>query len=167
MNTEPGVGRMGNGCSTARAGVSPPLAGSFTLGPSALKGHAMTTSDWYSFIVSLLWNLPFVMIYVIGIMLSLVFWQRHPMVSTLSLVAFLILLGNIVIGSGLQLWVTGAFNRTRSSPYSGRGSGENIEQVMRIVGIFRTLLGMAAWSLLLTALFGWRSKGETSEKGVT
>ena len=109
----------------------------------------MSEVNWASFLLSQIWNVPFLIVYCVGIVLALLFWNRHPAVSILCIVAFLILLGSQVLGIGTQFWMTGATSRGMSSPEIG--------QLLSIMGIVRAVLATVAWTLLLTALFGWRS----------
>jgi xanthosine utilization system XapX-like protein len=109
----------------------------------------MSEFNWASFLLSQIWNVPFLIVYCVGIVFALLFWNRHPAVSILSIVAFLILIGSQVLGIGTQFWMTGASTRGMSS--------QEIGQFLSIIGIVRAVLGTVAWILLITALFGWRS----------
>ena len=109
----------------------------------------MAGIDWSAFLLSQLWSVPYLIVYLVGSVLCLVFWRRHPVVSILSLLAFVILIGSVAIGSALQLWQMGAIQN--GSTYA------DIGRILGIAGIIRTMLGLIAWILLLTALFGWRS----------
>ena len=109
----------------------------------------MSEVNWASFLLSQIWNVPFLIVYCVGIVLALLFWNRHPAVSILCIVAFLILLGSQVLGIGTQIWMSAGASREMRS--------EEIGRFLSIMGIVRALLGTVAWILLLTALFGWRS----------
>ena len=101
---------------------------------------------------------PFLLVYLVGIVLSCVFWKRHRAVSVLSLIAFLLLLGSQTAGIATQLWEMRARSEGSSSADIGR--------VLGTVGIFRVVVGTVAWALLLTALFGWRSAPKRHEDAV-
>ena len=109
----------------------------------------MSEANWLSFLLSQITNVPFLIVYCVGIVLALLFWKRHPTVSILCIVAFLILLGSQVLAIGTQFWMTGAASREMRS--------EEIGRFLSLMGIVRAGLGTVAWTLLLTALFGWRS----------
>ncbi len=109
----------------------------------------MSEINWASLVLSQIGNFLFLIVYFVGIVLALVFWRRHPTVSILCIVAFLILLGALVIGIGTQIWMTAGASRGMRS--------EEIGRFLSIMGIVRAGLGIVAWTLLLTALFGWRS----------
>lgn len=109
----------------------------------------MPSIDLWSFILSQLSNVPFYIVFVVGMILSVVFWKRHPSVSILSLMAFSLFLGNMFILSGMQYWLMGAHQTDLSAAEIGR--------IATMLGIIRTLLGSVAWIMLLSALFGWRS----------
>ncbi len=106
-------------------------------------------ANWLSFLLSQITNVPFLIVYCVGIVLALLFWKRHPAVSILCIVAFLILLGALITGIGTQIWMTTVASREMRS--------EEIGRFLSLMGIVRAGLSTVAWALLLTALFGWRS----------
>lgn len=108
----------------------------------------MMSSDWSSILLSQLTNLPLLLVYVVGIILAAVFWQRHPAVSLLSTLAFSILLFGQVFGVALTLWVSAGGHDL---------SGQQLARLFSLLNIVRVFLGTAAWVLLLMALFGWRT----------
>ena len=108
----------------------------------------MSEVNWPSFLLSQMPNVSFLIVYCVGIVLALVFWNRHPAVSILCTIAFLIFLGALVMGIGTQIWMTTEAPREMRS--------EEIGRLLSIAGLIRAVLGTIAWTLLLIALFGWR-----------
>ena len=104
--------------------------------------------EWYTILISQVRVVPFLIIYCVGSILAAVRWNRHPTVSLLALCAFGILLANLAMSVVLQVWQFGAHDRGVDA--------EEIGRVFGAVAMIRSFLSVIAWSLLLTALFGWR-----------
>jgi hypothetical protein len=104
----------------------------------------MAQVDWGSFLWTQVWSVPIVLVYCVGILLAVVFWRKHPEVSLLCVLAFLLLLGALAASAGSQFW----FMANRGNPA--------MTQVMGLLGIARVSLSLLGWVALLVALFGWR-----------
>ena len=113
----------------------------------------MQFSEW---LFSQIWSLPFLLVYSAGIVLSVGFWKRHPMVSLLALTAFLTFFGLLLLNVGLQYWRFVAHDDGEASNQFGT--------VFQVAQLLTVVLGTMAWALLLTALFGWRSAPKLQEK---
>ena len=105
----------------------------------------MQNSNWLTFLTTLVWAVPYLMIYVIGIVLALVFWSRHPTASLQCVIAFLMLLGSTFVASGMQFWLIQAHERGTS--------GQQIGTIMGIASLFHVIIHLIAWTLLLVAMF--------------
>jgi hypothetical protein len=93
-------------------------------------------------------HLPFLLIFVVGIILAVVRWSAHPRVSLLALVAFSLLLLSSIVRMGYMFWLIG-----------GQESGftsYNAHAIMTWINLSMTVLEMIGWLLLMMALFGWR-----------
>jgi len=89
-------------------------------------------------------RLPFFLVYIVGIVLALTTWQRHPRASLLSVIAFVLLfLANaLAVGSTWYL----IFMR----------SGMGVGLWLSAANIVITTIIVVAWGLILFALFARR-----------
>ena len=91
---------------------------------------------------------PFLIVYIVGLVMALVLWRRHPRVSLLSAIAFAMLLVSTIL-NGVYMWYV---LRSDSAPELSRGT-------LLAVGNFAfTLLNVGAWILILIALFCRRQR---------
>jgi hypothetical protein len=96
-----------------------------------------------------LMNVPFYLTMLVGMVLCIVFWKRHPMVSMLALIAFIILIIDSLFGLALTAWITS----------SATGGGMKVSQigvVSAAVNCLRSILNVTAWVLVMISIFGWR-----------
>jgi hypothetical protein len=92
-------------------------------------------------------QLPFYLVWLIGMLLALLRWHRHPTASLLALLAFILFLTSSMVGTLLSVWVT-----------SQMGNPDiNRAWMYSLITLGRTVAGTVAWILLLLALFGWRT----------
>jgi hypothetical protein len=111
--------------------------------------------EWTSVLIAQLWSVPYLIVYGIGLLMAFLRWQRHPQVSLLALCAFGIFLLNMVAQILFQIWLVGASS-------SGDLTGEQIGHVSAGVTVIRTACSTVAWTLLLFALYGWRTTDRES-----
>jgi len=90
-----------------------------------------------SLLVAILTQLPVYLVWLVGVILALVGWRKHPSVSLVALIAFVVL--------SLLALVTQII-----APRQGVGWGA--------AGIvfFEALIRAGVWGLVLAAIFGWR-----------
>ena len=93
----------------------------------------------------LLDQIPVFVVWLAGIVLALVRWKRHPKVSLLTIIAFVIFFAEMLFVFYLDVWKL----QTLSA---------NLEFVSTVINIIESLMTAAAWGLLLVAIFGWRSE---------
>jgi hypothetical protein len=103
-------------------------------------------------IFSQITNLPFLLVYVAGILLALFRWSNHPKVSAISLGAFGLLLVSLIVKLGFMLWLIG-------NQESGMGMVQRFV-LLRWINLSVVFLELLGWVLLLIALFGWRKSQE-------
>lgn len=96
---------------------------------------------------------PLLLVYIVGIVLSIVFWRKHPQLSMLTLIAFSIFAFSSLCNGLGQIYVT-------SSIRSGDLRVTDVSTFYLIWGILQTVAGIAAWVLLLIALFRVRGGQE-------
>jgi hypothetical protein len=112
----------------------------------------MMESRFPALVFSQIVYLPFLLVYVAGIILSLVRWSIHPRVSILSITAFSILLLCLITNMGLTFWLIG-----------GQSSGLDMARramFLQWVHLTMACFNFIGWVLLLIALFGWRRTQE-------
>jgi len=108
----------------------------------------MTTLVFLAYFQMLIWHVPAILVAIVGIILALRRWQRHPNVSQLTLVAFSLLLASRLIAISFPFW----------QPTAG-------SYAIPIVRLSSLLLLVASQGLLIAAIFGWRSSPNTLEQG--
>jgi hypothetical protein len=106
-----------------------------------------------SYLAVYLVQLPLYLVWLAGIILSIVFWKKHPTVSLLSLIALVGLLIISIVGVYASTWL----------PIALRSQGMSTGRIgveLGIISIVSSLFSTAFWILLVIALFGWRNKRE-------
>lgn len=92
-----------------------------------------------------LFEVPLYIVWIVGAILCLVRWRRHPAVSLIALIAIVLfflqaILSILAVDLGIAILP---------------GSAATFTTVVRIAQIFVSAIG---WMLLLAAIFGWRSE---------
>ena len=101
-------------------------------------------------------QLPVLLMWLVGVVLAVVHWRRHPKVSLLFLIATLTLFVRLVAGT----WV--GIGLVRILRQGGMGI-TNAGLVQLGSRAFLSLMGAVAWGLLLAAVFGWRKQSTEHE----
>ena len=96
-------------------------------------------------------SLPVILVWVIGIALALSRWRRHPRVSQLALIACVVSIVNTVANRFLVIWAPLALRDYGWTTYQ-------IGSIFTAIGFITTLIGAAAWTLVICAVFGWRDQ---------
>jgi hypothetical protein len=94
---------------------------------------------------------PLIIVWVIGIVLALSRWQRHPRVSKFALIACAVMIINTVANRSLTIWM----------PLAMRDYGWTAVQIglfFSAIGIITSLISATAWTLVICAIFGWRDQ---------
>jgi hypothetical protein len=87
-----------------------------------------------------------VIIWVIGFVLALSRWRRHPRVSLFALLAF----GMMLVNSFQRLLLPPIIN------YYGWTADQMGPFFFTVIGLITGLTSAVAWALVLCAIFGWR-----------
>jgi hypothetical protein len=109
------------------------------------------TSNVSIYVATLLPLLPICVLWLVGIVLALVMWKRHPGVSLVVLLACVLLLVTLIAGQIASTWVMQAQK-------DGGWSISQVGLVMAIVSWVRVTLSAIGYGLLLLAAFGWRGR---------
>ena len=100
---------------------------------------------------NLLVQLPVILVWLVGGILSLSYWRRHPKVSRLTLIAIAVLFVESLAGMYLSLYLPLMLSER------GWNSGR-LTIFLPTVGFVRALVRAVSWGLLLTAIFGQRDE---------
>jgi hypothetical protein len=98
--------------------------------------------------------LPLYLLWLLGIILALVRWRRHPTVSILAGLAFVILILNAMASTITIAWLPG---------YLQTGQNYSAEQVATILAgvlVCFNSISALAWALILVAIFAERNRPE-------
>jgi hypothetical protein len=95
-------------------------------------------------------QLPQLLVYLVGVVLSLVFWGRHPKVSGLTLVAMILLILTSVVSAGVYIWLPRYFFEHH---YSRSNEGSVYAMVNMVIGVVRAV----GLGICLAAVFSMRS----------
>ena len=90
-----------------------------------------------SLLVAILTQSPVYLVWLVGLILALATWKKHPSVSLVALISFVIL---FVLALAIQLTTT------------HHGVNWNLAGI----AFFEALIRAGAWSLVLAAIFAWR-----------
>jgi hypothetical protein len=108
----------------------------------------MVANSWLSAVLSQAWSLPYLVVYLVGILLALLFWGRHPGVSALALGGFVVLLVNILASCAWQAWLVSG---------TGRGGIGDLGRWLQAIAVLQGLVSAFGHALLMAAIFGWRT----------
>lgn len=111
-----------------------------------------TGAGWQGFLsvalIQLLFHIPTIAVYIVGIVISFIKYKNHPRVSLLSGIGFAILL-ILSIVSALITVLPLYF-------YGQKYSAQNIGYIVSTIGFFTTFIAAAASALLLSAV--WKNR---------
>ena len=107
---------------------------------------------------NLLVQAPQLLVYIVGFVLSMVFWSRHPKVSGLTLVAMILLLLTSVVSAGVYVWLPRYFIEQH---YARSGEAAVYAAVNMVISVVRAL----GLGLCLAAVFSMRSGGQPDYAG--
>jgi hypothetical protein len=95
-------------------------------------------------------QIPVLLVWLAGIVLSIVHWRKHSRVSLLTLIAIVAFLVQSLVGNALTLWLPITLMER------GWAAGQ-MGVIFAAMGIVQSLVSAVLWGLLLVAIFGWRS----------
>ena len=108
-------------------------------------------NNWVKLVLSeIIWQLPFLAVYLVGTCLAIIQFRKHPKVSMMALAAYALATSSLLVGVGWRLWIqTGNFESART--------------YMVMVQAIIVLLAAPAQVFLLIAVFGWRSGSQEDD----
>jgi hypothetical protein len=103
--------------------------------------------DLRSALMQHLWLLPYLLVYLFGLVLAIVNLSRCPGAAMLAMVAMVIALLNLVGGTALTYFVI----------EGGHGSGADLGTIVPVISVLRSLVGALATAMLMVSVFIGRS----------
>jgi hypothetical protein len=92
---------------------------------------------------------PVYLIWLVGGIVALVRWHRHPRVSLIMLIATALFISGMLLNAVSFRWAVNRMN-------AGGWSTEEFRFAMLALSVVHSLFNAAAYTLLLIAVFGWR-----------
>jgi hypothetical protein len=113
------------------------------------------SSQTLQILASIAWSLPANIVAIVGIVLAMLRWRRHPTVSAILVAS---LATSLVSGLAFRITVVILADQR------GGGYDNTINLVLGSLGILLAVIRTVCWSALLVAIFGWRtgSNGSSS-----
>ncbi|MCX7048029.1 MAG: hypothetical protein NTX50_21400 [Candidatus Sumerlaeota bacterium] len=96
-------------------------------------------------------DIPLYIVFLIGVILAVVTWKRHPRVSLLVCIGIVIDCVAMTVGTGLFVWLPNYLIQ------SGRTQSQ-LGNVLGIISLCRIFITAAAWGIIITAIFIDRSR---------
>jgi hypothetical protein len=97
--------------------------------------------------------IPVFIVWLIGAILAISRWRRHPRVSLFVIIAFVVMMGATVIFRVVSMWAP-MIMRDRDWSMGEFGA------ILTAINFVYALVNAAAWTLVLCAIFGWRANSE-------
>lgn len=91
-------------------------------------------------------QLPTLIVLVVGVILALVRWRRHPLVSALACAGIAIVFVNSIVMTGMWTWVPQYLFESGRDP-------DVVNVLLRVMGIVSEVIYTAGLALLLVAVF--------------
>lgn len=118
-----------------------------------IEGGCM--EDFVATLGSLMTMLPVLMTWIIGIILAIVFWKKHPAVSALTLIAFSGFMALSVLESYLRILLPRIM-------LDHGPSVSNTATIFILISAIFSSMHAVFWAILIIAIFGWRKKDPES-----
>jgi hypothetical protein len=96
-------------------------------------------------------QLPVVLVWLVGVILSLFYWQRHPQVSLWTLIAIVVLFAESFVSTYLNIWLP-------IKLHSAGWTSSQLALIYPVMGGIESLIRAVAWGFLLAAIFRGRNK---------
>jgi hypothetical protein len=104
--------------------------------------------DLLEFLTYFAQSTPMLLTALAGLIVSLVFWKRHPKVSLLAFLGFAVYLVNIAGGNLIAYLLPRVI--------LPNGTAQQLSHAYAILGLGRAILSSGAMILFIFAMFGWR-----------
>jgi hypothetical protein len=107
--------------------------------------------DMSELLLGYLQQLPFLLVYLAGMILALVHWQRYPKVALLTFLGTALLFFQAVAGTFLE-------HVLLREIFVGAGNHAQVMTMQFILRVVRSFVIAGAWVMILFAIFGWREQ---------
>ena len=101
-------------------------------------------------------RLPVFVAWIVGVIIAIVLWRRHPRVSLLTVIALALLFLEAAVGGFLSLWLNLQLGMDRMAP-------SQVGILLALLDMLRGAIAVVAWGFLLAAIFGWRGRQSAME----
>ena len=119
--------------------------------------QASGTSYLSSFLYMLAFNIPYLIVYFVGIILSFVFRKRIGKAAIFTILSLLLSSIATFISLGHSAWIYFYMYPTATPNY------DLVSKTYTVIGILRTLLEIIAFILLFVAIFAHRNNASSNE----
>ena len=116
----------------------------------------METSELTQMLWSQLQALPLYLAWLAGLVVAIVTWRRHPAVSLIASIAFVVLLALTFATRVLNIWLARFLI----------GTGWTADQIGIFYGVYGLVFAVIealAWVLVIVAMFRWRAGAPNAE----
>ncbi len=99
-------------------------------------------------LTQLSYSIPYIIVWLVGLILAVVWWQKHPRLSLLALIIFLLLIVSQIITTIVEVVL----------PEYMYQAHIDITQFPIILNVINLVFSLPAWALIVWAIFGWRKQ---------
>lgn len=107
------------------------------------------------YFLSLLPNTPVYLVWIIGLVLSIIHRRRHSKVSLFTFISLSMFVVISLVGAFLGIWLPVNF-------YNNGLDAREIGIISMSINVITSLVLSVAWGLIIAAIFGWRKQISTS-----
>ncbi|MFP4345427.1 MAG: hypothetical protein ACLFU8_12100 [Anaerolineales bacterium] len=94
--------------------------------------------------------LPLIIVWIVGIVIALTSWQKHPQISLYAVIGLGLLLLRGLVVTGVNVWLP-------ISMYRRGMDVTRIGVISTVVGVVSALVASVGWVLILLAIFRYRN----------
>ena len=102
-------------------------------------------------LASILAIIPYAFIWLVGILIAIVTWRRHPRLSLLVTITLLLFIVHQIISTALAM----AFPLIQAQIHIA------LATLSLYYGLFNLIIVIPLWALIFWAIFGWRTSAPT------
>ncbi len=113
----------------------------------------LTRSEFLRYLIGYGAYLPVVVIWIVGIILSLIRWKRHPRISMLALLGLAGFMIMFVFNLVINIWASHTFYGNENA-----WTASQIETFYNVKGVITALIEAGFWVMLIYAIFAMRGE---------
>ena len=112
-----------------------------------------TRNEFLRYLIGYGTYLPVVVIWIVGVIVSLTRWKRHPKISMLALIGLLGFLVMFLLNMIVNIWASQTFYKSGDS-----WTPDQVETFYTVKGIITSLIDAGLWALVVSAIFARRGE---------